>query len=577
MKQKAVPGHSMILGETLQPYEILVGKFSSWNIFIWAASLNNELYASLDFHSNQLRLLELLFRGYNPEQQKYLNEKLIVLANNGFGADAFHIFHKRYLLPLIVKELRRNEQKSKFQKGNGIEFPVLMAYLTVIDEEHAIDQQFLDKSKNVVDEAEQEYNIIWTNILRQFHFNEPTSPLVELCKLYVLCKYSSENWPEHFAEYLASLGMKTIGHLTKSYVDIINFLQLEALNKSYRKMVDLTPGAETNKQHLDSMCCNSTFGKTDASIADLKKRPLFSFPDGRYRVVDPNFLYKHIYRGTYFNLYHTTGLSKQLTRFNEYSNTISKKVLEELFFKAVMQSLNSDEDILITDRQEDHSPDAYMRMHDTILLIEFKAYVINDKYIDEPDFDSFKKYIQENFIRNASGKGKGAGQIIEQIKLLSKGLLNDDIGVKDLTDKKYHIYPIICHNDFQFGVTALNDYINKQFQQEILNEKLPSSLIIHDLTLICLDWIVDIYLRGGNFQSLTKMVYAYHQILEDRKKLFRPEMDTEVYLNSRSSFDEVYKNLFIHSLPNVSDNLKPFKQFIDRLGFTDEMLSKELN
>ncbi|WP_431213392.1 hypothetical protein ACQ86N_00115 [Puia sp. P3] len=55
------------------------------------------------------------------------------------------------------------------------------------------------------------------------------------------------------------------------------------------------------------------------------------------------------------------------------------------------------------------------------MLWEFKGYMMPDKLVEKPSFDSFKGYIDERFVQNSNGERKGVAQLAHLIDLMAKG------------------------------------------------------------------------------------------------------------------------------------------------------------
>lgn len=572
MKQKAVPGFRALFGEPFYSYERVVEPMPSDIVLSLAITINNELFFPIAYEQNQYRILNFMGKGYTAEQRIMVTSQLHRLAQEGYREEAYQLFHRRYLMAMIVKELKRNNNMPIYVPHNGGEFPFLIAYLMTIDEVHNKDQPILAKSIKETEFELSDYNMIWTNFISQYHFNESSSPLFEIFKLFVLCKFAYATWRTYLKEYLSNFGFDTIGKLAGSYKQIFDALQLTSNDENLKRLVWINPNPGVQSLHLQSMSINSEMGKPDVSLLDIKKKPLLFSVQNGFRVIDANFMYKHIFKAPFFDLNKKTSLNKVLS-FPDYSVTVSKKVMEETCFKVILEMLKQDKGVLIPDNGKDSAPDGYYRNENIIFLIEFKAYVLADSFAAKPDFEKFKKYLKENFIRKENGKAKGAGQLLNQLKLLKQGKLNADITKPVEGNTQYIVYPIICHNDFNFSLPAINEFINTAFIQEVDKSGL-GCFDIKNLTVINLDWLFDLSMRNGSFQILGEQVDSYWRILSERKAACAKQFDHYTYINAKTSFDETYQHIFIQQLPNVGDSMNKLDELLDLAGLSQDILNE---
>jgi hypothetical protein len=574
MKQKSVPGHAMVFGIPTYSYENALEGLSSSSAISIAIAINNELTLDLPYKENQHRILEMTKKSYAKTQIDLLDFNLRRLAFSGFREEAYELFHRRYLLSLLVKELRRNQQGPAYTIRAGEEFPFLLAYLLTIDDEHNKDRGPLDNSLKQKEDPFIEYRLIWAPYIRQYQFNESVSPLFELFKMISLCRYAFKNWRPFLKQFLSSYNLVSIGQLANSYNQVFKALLLVNPEGPLKKLVHIKPINNLPALHLQSLCINSQFGNPNASLLDVKKRPLIQTEDGRYRVIDANFFFKHTYKGPFFDLVKTTGLEKEIG-FNEYSKQVSKHVIEEVCFKAILETLKTKNGIIIHETSNDSASDGYFRQDKVILLMENKAYVLNDSYAEQPDFDKLKTYIDENFIQKQDGKPKGAGQLINQLSLLRDGELNSDALPELNSNEKYLVYPIIFHNDFQFSLPGINEYINTQFLKKIEKNSFPN-FEIKNLTLINLDCLFDIALRRQDFSSLYQLIDKYWESIAVSKKSLNSNFSSELFLNSKISFDEMYQSNFIRSLPNIANNPERLNNILEIAGINQAMLDEHV-
>ncbi len=290
--------------------------------------------------------------------------------------------------------------------------------------------------------------------------------------------------------------------------------------------------------------------------------------------MDKDFLFKHIFRGPYFDLLKTTGLKKLLS-YNDYSNLVSKEMLERICFRSVMNQLNKSGGMLFfeDDSKETHGmPDCYYRFSDPIFLIESKAYIFPDELADKPDFDTLRNYIDERLIQTTAGSPKGVGQLTNAIsRIRTGGYAFDRIPETEL--KKLHIFPIIVHNDFQFSLPGINEYLN-----ETMHSLVPSGMNgawIENLSLINLDSLFDLSMRNCSFSDLENMITRYHNLIAIRKNsLGIAGFSANDFIKSKASFDETYQFEFIGQLPLASENERGLLDVLEFAGLTQEILDE---
>lgn len=537
MKQKIVPGFNALFGQSQLQYDEIAKDHSSIAAIDFAIAINSELYAELPYKENQHRILSLFKKRLTTEQIRILDFHLHALSTTAFGDEAYELFHTRYLIAFIIKEIKANRPPNINDNAHGIWFSILLTYLLVVDEEHARDQPALDKGLSEAGSEFIEYKLIWPPFIRQYQFNESVSPLFELFKYFAWCSFVLKEWRPYLKKYLERFDFINIGQLGKSYIEIFKAISHVNTNNEWLKLVQIVPPSNASVKHLQFLCANSKLGENKTSLIDIKKQPLFFSNGNSYKIINGNFLYKHSYRGPFFDLVKTTGLEKVIG-FNAYSGTVSKKVMEEICFKAILETLGTEKGVLIHENENKSTSDGYFREGNIIFLIEFKAYILKDDQIEEPDFEKLKGYIDENFIKKESGKPKGIGQLLNQLNLLRDGKLNADT-LSFSENNKYTIYPVICHNDFHFSLPGINEYLNNEFFK-LLNADDYLNFEIKDVVIIDLNWMFDLAIRNGKFNDLTQLIEKYRLNISGYKDLFSKQFDPGIFLKSKMSFDEMY-------------------------------------
>jgi hypothetical protein len=172
---------------------------------------------------------------------------------------------------------------------------------------------------------------------------------------------------------------------------------------------------------------------------------------------------------------------------------------------------------------------------------------------DKPDFDRIKNYIDHRFVENEKGKAKGVGQILNQIHLLKELKYDfDPLFNEKLVSKKPHIFPLIIHNEFQLTMPGINEYLNKVFFEK-LDRDSSDLFIIHPVTFLNMETLFDFAMRGGTIRDLFLLFGRYHKILHSRNAFFLKNVNADNFLRAKSSFDEIYSNIFKPELKKIHD------------------------
>lgn len=572
MIQKTVAGYTELLGPSADTYEEVMAGVPAETGILYCLTLNGELYAPLTYGVNQRRLMVQVLFSFPPPSQTHLIAQFFRLRLERKDPNVVEIFHRRYILALLLKELnRRSIGLTEPLTKRESECRLFLAYLMTIDEENTRSRPPLDDALAKRELPFAGYRVLWTPMIQQYQFNEWVSPLAEIFKVFCLLQYAFEQWRVPLRSYLYRLGMQKMGQLVGSYFQIWNALQAHRPDSPWQKFVPIKPSFEA--KHLDHLCINPLIRKRDLTLLDLKKKPLYKDAEFGYMVMDREFFTKHIFRGPYFDLHRTTDLKS--LKYDTYSSLVSTNVLEKTYFRSVVQHLHKGSERLFFDGEgeqaADGMPDGYLRMPATLSLLESKAYIFPDDLAEQPDFELLRHYIDERLIQKDDGTPKGVGQLVNAILQIHKGGYAFD-PLPAIFEPKLTIYPILLHNDFQFSLPGVNEYLNENFMSR-LPEDIKQTYHVRPLTLINLDWLFDLTLRGGSFATLHTLIDRYHNLLDERKQTLTTGKSTaNEFLASKASFDETYQSIFVEELPRLSEYEPSILDLLGNAGLSQEML-----
>ncbi|WP_298709777.1 hypothetical protein [uncultured Chitinophaga sp.] len=509
--------------------------------------LNNELNGPLDDAPNQQRLRRILDQHFTPQRAALLNRafhNFRVRANGRYEND---VFGSRYLIAMLIKEFNRNLQIERADTTPDDEFNILMAYFLVVDEVNKEDELRGIALNAIPVDHLTPYRWAWTNNVNQFEYTDLPHPGMNIFKLLCLCKYAKEHYRPFLKEYLNSLGFNNLAEFMGSFVQLAMMVTKEFPEANFKKTTVIEVQEGVNPAHLDQQCINTLLGTKVFGLADLKQYPLYNLPGKGYCMMDRFLFLKKMFIGPFFELLYNTSMRTHFDpdprrNFNPYSSIISTEVLEKLCFQGILKGMRKTKhDVLSFDEGDNSIPDGYFRNNKTIFLFEFKGYIFPASLTLNPDFTAIKNYIDNRFVANERGRAKGVGQLANQIALLQEGqYVFDPKFNATLLNKRYTIYPIICHTEYYFAMPGVNDYLNDAFRS-LVDPIAHPNVTIKDLAVVDLTTLLQLAIHGKGYSDLQELIDRYLHISTTRKKKYARTPMARDFYNKMAGFDEIYR------------------------------------
>lgn len=577
MKMMLIPGYEELFGVSTVDYENLVKSIPSEVVISVLIMLNNELNAPLPDEQNQERLRNLLSERFSKANYRDLNEAYYKYVQRTQGAYKKDVFGRRYLLEMILKELNHFRSFEIADTTGDDEYNILIAYLMTVDEINKKDYDLFKEAEKLKGDPLFEYRMLWTPTISQIEFSEKPNLVYELFKLIAFLRYALQKYRNHLFEYIHKFGFKNISELVGSIRQIAQTTLQHRVDEVFKKLTYIVPNENLDNSHLVSQSVNIIVGKKEKIwLSDLRKFPMFNTSRNEYMIIDEDIYKKKIYKGPFFELYYKTSLRTKES-FNSYSSDVSFGVLEQLCFQNILKAFpTAKHDFLHFDNKSKSVPDCYFRHNKTIILIEFKGYIFPDDLSANPNFEKIKQYIDERFVSNEKGKAKGVGQILNQLRLLKENKFNFDVDYKNkLYQKKIVIYPIIVHTEFHFSMPGISEYLNETLQSK-LDEQTKGQFVIKPLNLINLEVLFHFAFHHGDFIKLFSLIERYFEVLKNRKKFYTKHLGIDSFLRSKTSFDEVYRNIFLPEIEKVHKAIDSSLDLAELVGITQEELDEVL-
>jgi hypothetical protein len=222
-------------------------------------------------------------------------------------------------------------------------------------------------------------------------------------------------------------------------------------------------------------------------------------------------------------------------------------------------------------------PDGYKRWRKIIFLVESKATIFPDDLWEQPNFDKLRAYLEERFVQS-KGNPKGVSQLANNVTtILTGGFPFDPIASDELAELE--IYPTLIHNDYQFSMPGINQFLQEHFER-LIPSNVPDGVTIRPVTLINLDWLFDLSFRKGTFETLKDLIDRYYENIRRRNAVLASasrEQMQEKFVASRESFDLVYQYQFVRDLPAMTEGEDlHLEELFSFAGLTQEILETEV-
>ncbi len=269
MVQKAVPGYSEMFQQPSPIYPELLNEVSPMTGIIYCITLTGELYAPIEYRKNQLRLLIQCLSAFTKDQELLVLANLERLEKERDDSSVIELFHRKYLIAMLVKELNRSGLNTSIFDQKVNQFSIFCTYLSIIEQENNKSRPQLDDAIAKQKLPLSEYPLIWAPLIQQYHFNEWVNPVFEIFKLFCLLKYAFDNWRDYLRVYINDFDIKQIGSLVGSYKSLFDAMQVHHPNEKLQKFIPISRNKKV--AHLQYLSINSLIGKKEIAWTDIKR------------------------------------------------------------------------------------------------------------------------------------------------------------------------------------------------------------------------------------------------------------------------------------------------------------------
>jgi hypothetical protein len=217
----------------------------------------------------------------------------------------------------------------------------------------------------------------------------------------------------------------------------------------------------------------SAFFATDFLV--FRKYPILDLENGKYLILDFQFLTDLLYSGLYFDIFFSLDNSNR-DEFNSLWGRVFELYVSDMlkdFYPSLSNMLSLDIDY------PNGQIDALLDFGSYLLIMEIKFLLIEHKTKFGRNKNDFEKVLRTKLIENKIGRKKGIGQLSESILALQRS------EIPSISALNRPIYPVLVVSDSSLVAPGINAWLNCRFR-EILDSRADQKFI-KPLTVISIN------------------------------------------------------------------------------------------
>jgi predicted RecB family endonuclease len=238
----------------------------------------------------------------------------------------------------------------------------------------------------------------------------------------------------------------------------------------------------------------------------FRKKPLLILPDGRYMVLDMQFLFENASAGLFWNFMDQFSSPNARHRFSGYWGGIFERYVQQLIENYHPEQYTNNASF------DGGEIDVVVDLSSEALAIEVKSGFIAQEIKGARSQPLLAAELKKKYVADQDGKAKGVRQ------LAAATLALREQRVHKVTTKFERIYPILVVEDPVMQTIGMNAYLNELFEAEV-----ERGGDIAPLTILLVDELEEIlpHIEAGDF--------SWPDLLDERvigNKVVAPPMHT---------------------------------------------------
>jgi hypothetical protein len=233
---------------------------------------------------------------------------------------------------------------------------------------------------------------------------------------------------------------------------------------------------------------NVTSSRWASSPLAFRARPVLKLDDGRFLVLDLQFLFESASAGLSWSLMQELGTPHERLRFLDTWGDLFERYVRDL-----LTHYYPDQEVART-YPPDGQIDAILSIGEDVVVVEVKSGFIAEAAKGSRDMRTIDEALRNKYVTDKKGK-KDRGVGVRQLVATTKALLSGKVSGVTATGR---IIPVLVGEDPILRTPGMNTYLNDFFSEEIASDR------VAPLTVVLIDELEDVLpqIRAGDFTWL---------------------------------------------------------------------------
>lgn len=513
----------------------LIGNISSEDIILYISFINARIFYSSE-KDYEDGLMAFFIHGLEDEKRNFYLKYLLDKARTDKKYKIFSLLTSMEFLHYEFCHFRKstvyhiNESEKRFR--------FLQAYFIFSGKIQSRNEKAFNVKHGI--EADFFTTRTWPIITEQMENSNLGQIHIHMIKGLAFLYFLQRNG--NFGEYVKNFLRKNDKISILDYMSTI----MNAIQLTYEKQ---KPGNTPNilvggrEVLLENLSLNvqdymGIFTEDKKTFIGIKEFPLYKNEEGDFIVLNWNYIANKLFNGLIFDFYKLSGIQENFKKFPDFKNFIGLKFTERILQGMLAEICNKKHSVLrFDDKKKINFPDAYYRYGKYIFLFEIKDAYFPSTAIDSYSYEEIKKAIDDK----VNTSKKGTGQLIKNLKKLGQNPLEDKSYQElNLKPRNLVVFPIIVYTDEHFGMPGVNNYLRKEFKNQLQKSNFQPKFEVKPITIMDLSFLMANY-EDIRKQNLHVLLDKYHKYQMSKVKQFFKNSGEKAFFSIQDPLEKFYQ------------------------------------